>query len=65
MGPNTRRYSKFKGYTATDCDCKYDYISWWLYDDVDHTITWMQGDYECSRDLNDVNALYDYLVETR
>lgn len=44
---------------------EYDYISWWLYDDVDHTITWMQGDYECSRDLNDVNALYDYLVETR
>lgn len=42
-----------------------DYISWWLYEDLDHTITWTQGDYECSRDLNDVNALYDYLIETQ
>lgn len=23
MGPNTRRYDKFKGYTAADCDCKW------------------------------------------
>ncbi|GEM_PF-1798931 len=23
MGPNTRRYNKFKGYSAADCDCKY------------------------------------------
>ena len=23
MGPDTRRYDKFKGYTASDCDCKW------------------------------------------
>ncbi len=44
---------------------EYDYISWWLYENVDHTISWTEDGKERSRDLNDVNALYDYLVETR
>lgn len=40
-----------------------DYISWWLYEDVEHIIYWMEDDKEISRDLTDVNALYDYLLE--
>lgn len=43
---------------------EYDYISWWLYENVDHTISWTEDGKERSRDLNDVNALYDYLAET-
>ena len=42
---------------------EYDYISWWLYENVDHIVSWKEDGQEISRDLNDVNALYDFLSE--
>lgn len=44
---------------------EYGYISWWLYEDLDHTISWTEDGKEYSRDLNDVNSLYDYLAELK
>lgn len=40
-----------------------DYISWWLYEKVGHVISWMEDGKEIERDINDVNALYDFLAE--
>lgn len=40
-----------------------DYISWWLYENVEHVVTWEEDGQEIVRDLTDVNALYDFLVE--
>ena len=40
-----------------------DCIGWWLYEDVEHVVTWEEDGHEVVRYLTDVNALYDYLVE--
>lgn len=41
---------------------EYDYISWWLYDGSDHTVSWEEKGQQVSVDLKDANALYDYLA---
>ena len=43
-------------------DDKYDYISWWLYDGGDHTVSWEEDSQQVSVDLKDADALYDYLA---
>lgn len=40
-----------------------DYIGWWLYEDVEHVVTWEEEGREIVRHLTDINALYDFLVE--
>lgn len=40
-----------------------DYIGWWLYEDVEHVVTWEEEGREIVRHLTDTNALYDFLVE--
>ena len=42
---------------------EYDYISWWLYDGSDHTVSWEEDGHQVSVDLKDADALYDFLVE--
>lgn len=43
-------------------DDEYDYISWWLYDGSDHTVSWEENGQQVSVDLKDADALYDYLA---
>ena len=43
------------------CD-EYDYISWWLYDGSDHTVSWEENGQQVSVNLKDADALYDYLA---
>lgn len=42
---------------------EYDYISWWLYDGSDHTVSWEKDGQQVSVDLTDADTLYDFLVE--
>lgn len=39
-----------------------DWISWWLYDDVDKIVTWEEDEKKMSADLTTVEALYDFLL---
>ena len=48
---------------AAEMDDKAGYITWWLYDDVDKTVSWEKNGSEVSVDLTAVDALYDFLVE--
>lgn len=48
---------------AAEMDDKAGYIAWWLYDDVDKTVSWEENGSEVSVDLMVVDALYDFLVE--
>lgn len=41
----------------------YDYISWWLYDTSDYTVSSDDGNTQRIWDLREPGALYDYLVE--
>ena len=41
---------------------KHDYITWWLYDGADHTVSWEENGQQVSVDLKDADALYDYLA---
>lgn len=38
-----------------------DWISWWLYEDVDKTVTWEDNGVEKAADLSTAEALYDFL----
>ena len=42
---------------------KYDYISWWLFEGTDRTVSWEQDGQWVTVELKDAGALYDYLVE--
>lgn len=43
---------------------KYDYISWWLYEATDdYTVSWEEDGQHEERNLKDVDALYDFLIE--
>jgi len=43
---------------------KYDYISWWLYEATDdYTVSWEEDGRHEERNLKDVDALYDFLIE--
>jgi len=43
---------------------RYDYISWWLYEATDdYTVSWEENGRHEERNLKDVDALYDFLVE--
>jgi len=43
---------------------KYDYISWWLYEATDDfTVSWEEDGRHEERNLETVDALYDFLVE--
>ena len=44
-------------------DDKHDYISWWLYEGTDQTVSWEVDGQWVSVDLKDAGALYEYLVE--
>lgn len=44
-------------------DDRYDNISWWLYEKADPIVSWEENGQEITRDLSDVDSLYDYLVE--
>lgn len=39
-----------------------EWISWWLYEDVEKTISWKENGEEISRDVTTADALYDFLV---
>lgn len=39
-----------------------EWISWWLYEDVEKIISWEEDGEDVSVDVTDVNALYDFLV---
>ena len=41
---------------------KSEWISWWLYEDVEKTISWKENGEEISRDVTTADALYDFLV---
>lgn len=41
---------------------KNDWIGWWLFEASDYTVTWEEDGKEISADLEDINALYDFLV---
>ena len=42
----------------------YDYISWWLYEATDdYTVSWEEDGRHEERNLKDVDALYDFLIE--
>lgn len=43
-------------------EAKYDLVSWWLYEDVDHKIFSRDGE-EVIADLNDIDDLYDYITK--
>ena len=51
------------GILAAEMDDKAGYIAWWLYDDVDKTVSWEENGSEVSVDLTAVDALYNFLVE--
>ena len=38
-----------------------EWILWWLYEDVDKTVTWEEDGEEKAADLTTVEALYDFL----
>lgn len=40
---------------------EHDYIGWWLYETSDYTVSWEEGGHTVECDLEDVNALYDFL----
>ena len=40
-----------------------DLVSWWLYEDVNHVIYDSNDDNKVIADLNDIDNLYDYLME--
>ena len=42
---------------------KHDYISWWLFEGTDQTVSWEQEGQWVTVELKDAGALYDYLVE--
>ena len=42
---------------------KHDYISWWLYEGTDQTVSWEEDGQSVTVELKDADALYDYLVE--
>ena len=42
---------------------KHDYISWWLYEGTDQTVSWEEDGQWVAVELKDAGALYDYLVE--
>lgn len=48
---------------AVEMDDKAGYIAWWLYDDVDKTVSWEENGSEVSVDLTAVDVLYNFLVE--
>jgi hypothetical protein len=41
---------------------KNDWLGWWLYEAADYTVSWEEDGKEISVNLEDVNALYDFLV---
>lgn len=41
----------------------YDYISWWLYDTSDYRVSWEEDGEQIEKNLEDPNALYDFLVD--
>ena len=44
-------------------DDEYDYISWWLYEGTDQTVSWEEDGQWVTVELHDAGALYDYLAE--
>ena len=48
---------------AVEMDDNAGYIAWWLYDDVDKTVSWEENGSEVSVDLTAVDVLYNFLVE--
>ena len=42
---------------------KHDYISWWLYESTDQTVSWEDDGQWVTVELKAAGALYDYLVE--
>lgn len=40
-----------------------DYIEWWLYEATDYHVSWEEEGKDVCVDLEDINALYDYLVQ--
>lgn len=42
---------------------KHDYISWWLFEGTDQTVSWEQDGQWVTVELKDAGASYDYLVE--
>ena len=40
-----------------------DWISWWLYEDVDKTVEWEEDGKQVKADLTKVGALYDFLAD--
>lgn len=43
---------------------KHDYISWWLFEGTDQTVSWEEDGQWVTIELKDAEALYDYLVES-
>ena len=42
---------------------KHDYISWWLFEGTDQTVSWEEAGQWVTVELNDAGALYGYLAE--
>ena len=42
---------------------KHDYISWWLFEGTDQTVSWEEDGQWVTVKLKDAGALYDYLVD--
>ena len=42
---------------------KHDYISWWLFEGTDQTVSWEEDGQWVTIELKDAETLYDYLVE--
>jgi len=40
-----------------------EYISWWLYEDVEKKVWYKEGDKKIEIDLTTSSKLYDYLIE--
>ena len=43
---------------------RYDYIGWWLYEAADYIVTWEENGETMSVNLQEPEALYNYLVES-
>lgn len=43
---------------------QYDYIGWWLYEAADYIVTWEENGETVSVNLQEPEALYDYLVKS-
>ena len=43
---------------------EYDYIGWWLYEAADYIVTWEENGETMSVNLQEPEALYNYLVES-